>query len=493
MEKKITTKSLYGSHESFKSHHSNAIKTNASNIAANTTDITSIQTALSTKQNELTNTTDVSINELSVGNTPITPGSEIVYPLQIRQPFSSSPNPQNGFGVGMKIRYPRGAASTDVVDMASIESYFKSDGNTQTPYTGMKFNGMDGGTIRPLFDCYHASPQGDGESTMEIGVGATGTIKVQNIELDEISLATTLNGKQDILSNANTSAGNVTLRTLNFPDVVASGNILLPGNTQLFSGNAPSGVQAKIQNGNLIDFISLENTLLKTCTLGASWKYQNAASYSVVNENNNKILEQIDPAGGSHNWYKAGDTSVVMAWQASNDRLYLTGDVLANKFLHRISGTVVRSYGFFRFQGSSNTINMNTTGGIDIPWSNVHVDGQTFVPVGTTQVKIVTTGYYEIGFNVYCTSTSERANPTIRIRVNGNDTAYLAWSYIRASTNHNENSWTLSPVLMSLTANDILTIQGRFTSQGHSGGCFLYSNSASSNKAYSTLMMKRVA
>ena len=136
---------------------------------------------------------------------------------------------------------------------------------------------------------------------------------------------------------------------------------------------------------------------------------------------------------------------------------------------------------------------MNTTGGIDIPWSNVHVDGQTFVPVGTTQVKIVTTGYYEIGFNVYLTSTSTRANPTIRIRVNGLDTAYLAWSYIRNTDNHNENSWTLSPVLMSLTADDVITIQGRFTSNGSSGGCYLYSNAAAINKAYSTLMLKRVA
>ena len=304
---------------------------------------------------------------------------------------------------------------------------------------------------------------------------------------------TTLLGKQDTLSSANTSAGNVTLRTLNFPSVVAAGNILLPGNTQLFSGNAPSGVQAKIQNGNLIDFISLENTLLKTCTLGASWKYQNAASYSVVNENNNKILEQIDPASGSHNWYKAGDTSVVMAWQASNDRLYLTGDVLANKYLHRISGTVVRGYGFLRFQGTSGSVNMNTTTGIDVPWTNVHVDGETFVPTGTTQVKIVNTGYYEIGFNVYLTSTFQRANPTIRIRVNGNDTAYLAWSYIRSASNHNESSWSLSPVLMNLAADDLITVQGRFTSNGIAGGCYLYSNSAAIDKAYSTLMLKRVA
>ena len=136
---------------------------------------------------------------------------------------------------------------------------------------------------------------------------------------------------------------------------------------------------------------------------------------------------------------------------------------------------------------------MNTGGGIDIPWTSVHTDGQTFVPVGTTQIRIVDTGYYEVGFNVYCTSTVTRANPTIRVRINGLDTGYLAWSYIRNSDNHNENSWTLSPVLMSLAANDVLTVQGRYTTNGGAGGCYLYSNSAAVNKAYSTLTLKRVA
>ena len=307
---------------------------------------------------------------------------------------------------------------------------------------------------------------------------------------------TTLLGKQDTLSSANTSAGNVTLRTLNFPSVVAAGNILLPGNTQLFSGNAPSGVQAKIQNGNLIDFISLQNTLLTNVTLGNTWKYENGTGYYVRNANNDDIIEYINPSDGTHNWYAAGGPSVpttVMSWRPDLERLYCSGFVQSKMFLHQISGTVVRGYGFFRFQGTSGSINMNTTTGIDVPWTNVHVDGETFVPTGTTQVKIVNTGYYEIGFNVYLTSTFQRANPTIRIRVNGNDTAYLAWSYIRSASNHNESSWSLSPVLMNLAADDLITVQGRFTSNGIAGGCYLYSNSAAIDKAYSTLMLKRVA
>ena len=305
---------------------------------------------------------------------------------------------------------------------------------------------------------------------------------------------TTLSGKQDTLSSANTSAGNVTLRTLNFPNSLgAAANITLPGNTMLFSGNAPSGVQAYIQNGNLKNFLSLENTLLKTCTLGASWKYQNSAGYYVQNATFNTNVEYINPSDGAHNWYAATDNTKLFTWNPTLERLFCSGFVLANKYLHRISGTVVRGYGFFRFQGTSGTVNMNTNTGIDVPWTNVHVDGQTFVPDGTTRVKIVETGYYEIGFNIYCTSTATRANPTIRLRVNGTDTGYLAWSYIRNHDNHNENSWTLSTVLMNLTEDDLISVQGRFTSNGGSGGCYLYSNSATDNKAYSSLMLKRVA
>jgi hypothetical protein len=173
-------------------------------------DFTALKGTVDAKQATITNTTDLSINELSVGNSPIIPGNSVVYPFQIRQPFLSSPDPQNGFGVGMKIRYPRGGGSTDVVDMAAIESYFKSDGNTSLPYTGMKFIARDGGGTRTLLDVYHTSPQGDGESTMEIGAGSNGTLKVQTIELDGTSLATTLTGKQaEITSSTALDVGTI--------------------------------------------------------------------------------------------------------------------------------------------------------------------------------------------------------------------------------------------------------------------------------------------
>jgi phage baseplate assembly protein gpV len=312
-----------------------------------------------------------------------------------------------------------------------------------------------------------------------------------NIATNTASIATNatdISGKQDNL----TSASVISLRSVDFPVVVGTGNITLPGNAVLSSGNGA----AKIQNGNIIDFTSIQNSLLTNVTLGNTWKYQNSGGYFVRNASNNNIIEFINPSDGSHTWYGVEGTTIptkFFAWNPSLERLFVSGYALANKYLHRISGTVVRSYGFFRFQGTSGTINMNTTTGVDIPWTNVHVDGQTFTPVGTTQVKIIETGYYEIGFNVYLTSTVQRANPTIRIRVNGLDTAYLAWSYIRSASDHNESSWSLSPVLISLTADDLISVQGRYTSNGITGGCYLYSNSAAINKAYSTLMIKRVA
>jgi hypothetical protein len=280
---------------------------------------------------------------------------------------------------------------------------------------------------------------------MEIGGLASGTLKVQNITLDGTDLSTTLTGKQ-----------------------------------------------AEITSSTTLDVGTIQNTLLTNVTLGNTWKYQNSGGYFVRNATNNDIIEYINPSDGTHNWYGAGDTSRAMTWNPALERLFVSGYVLADKYLHRIAGTVVRGYAFFRFQGTSGTINMNSTGA-NVPWTNVHVDGQTFLPVGSTEIKIINTGYYEVGFNILCTSIYQRANPTIRIRINGNDTGYLSWSYIRASTNHNECSWSLSPVLMPLNADDLLTIQGRFTTNCVAGSCYLYNNTTSTNTAYPTLMIKRVA
>ena len=412
MDKKITTKSLYGSHESFKSHHSNAIKTNASNIAANTTDITSIQTALSTKQNELTNTTDVSINELSVGNTPITPGSNVVYPFQIRQPFLSSPDPQNGFGVGMLFRYPKGGGSTDVVDMSSIASYFKSDGDTQTPYTGMKFTGLDGGGIRTLFNVYHKSLQGDGESTMEVGnYPGNGLLKVQNIELDGTNLGTTLSGKQDTIT---------TSTVLNIDTVTA-------------------------------EIITLDGADLATTLTN---KQTSITSSTVIN----------------------------------------TGILTAEPLLSRVASGAVSGYGFWRYEGASPGANMNLTSRANVAWTEKYVDSTFYGFDGNSgRIKVKAAGYYQIGFNVYLTSTVTRCNPSIRIYIDGLATGYLAWSYIRGGYNHNESNWNLSPVIMEIDLDSIIEISGTYSANGASGTVSLYNNTGTQTRCHSTLTIKKIA
>ena len=110
------------------------------------------------------------------------------------------------------------------------------------------------------------STNASGISTVAANV-ATNTSDITAIE----SNATILTGRvtaneTDLLGKQNelTSASALSLRSLDFPDVVAAGNITLPGNAVLKSGS----LDAKIQNGNIVDFTSIQNTLLTNITLG---------------------------------------------------------------------------------------------------------------------------------------------------------------------------------------------------------------------------------
>jgi hypothetical protein len=47
--------------------------------------------------------------------------------------------------------------------------------------------------------------------------------------------------------------------------------------------------------------------------------------------------------------------------------------------------------------------------------------------------------------------------------------------------------------MLSLTAGDILSVQGRYTTNGITGGTYLYNNTNPTNRAYPTLMIKRIA
>ncbi len=172
--------------------------------------------------------------------------------------------------------------------------------------------------------------------------------------------------------------------------------------------------------------------------------------------------------------------------------IVLTGDIFARRLLTNSTSSSIGGHGFWRFEGNSGQINMNTTAGVDIAWTPHYVDGNQFSASGNG-IQVLSAGYYEVNFTIYLTSNSVRVNPSIRIRVNGNDTGYLAWSYIRADSNHNESSWCLSPVVLYLQDNDVITIQGKYTANGGTGAAYLYKNASTTNTAYSSLYIKRIA
>ena len=170
----------------------------ANQIIQNQSDIATLE---ADKQDNIVATTDLTMNDLSVGNDAILPANLVQYPLKIQQPFLTGANPQNNFGVGIMFRYPRGGGTTTIEDQASIDSYYRSAGNTTTPYGGLKFSAIDGGGRRPLFDAYQTDPVNNGASTMEIGLNSQGTLKTRYITLNGTDLATTLLGKQPTITS----------------------------------------------------------------------------------------------------------------------------------------------------------------------------------------------------------------------------------------------------------------------------------------------------
>ena len=163
-----------------------------------------------TKQDNIVSTTDLTMNDLSIGNDAITPGSTIQYPLLLQQPYLSGGVPQNGFGVGMKFRYNRGLGGLQPADMGIIDSFLKSGANTGAPYGGFKFSAIDDNTMKDLFQVYHTAPNDDGASTMEVGLNSQGTLKTRYITLNNTDLATTLATKQPLLTNTTNIVNSLT-------------------------------------------------------------------------------------------------------------------------------------------------------------------------------------------------------------------------------------------------------------------------------------------
>ena len=229
-------------------------------------------------------------------------------------------------------------------------------------------------------------------------------------------LQTAIDSKQDLLSSANTSAGNVTLRSLNFPNVVAAGNLNLPGNTILNSGNT-----AYIQNGNLYNFSGL-----------------NAATLDV------------------------------------------TGISTAREHINTQVSNTVRGYGMFWFTHTHTDYDMNTLAGKSIRWTAKHVDTSLFV-TGNPDIQVLVAGFYEISFTVFCTSGSQRPNPTIALFKNGTEfTSIAAHSYIRSADSHNYSTWTASPGIVQMAANDYFTVTGIYTGSGRQGAVYLVNGGGTS-------------
>ena len=301
--------------------------------------------ALNNKQNTITNTTDLSINDLSLGNTAITPGSTVQYPLLLEQTYVSGGAPQNGFGVGMKFRYSRGYnGGTLPSDQGAIESFFRSGAGSGAPYSGLRFTATDDNSTQELFQVYHTAPNDDGASTMDIGLNATGKLKAESIIL--------------------------------------------------------SGISSAREHLNL-----------------------------------------------------------------------------------QVGSTVVRGYGMFWFTDTHTDYDMNTLAGKSIRWTSKHVDGSLFTLQGTDneQIKVTVAGFYEVSFTVFCTSGSQRPNPTIALFKNGTEfTSIAAHSYIRNYDNHNFNTWTASPGIVQMAANDTFVVKGFYTGSGRQGNVYLMNGGGTS-------------
>ena len=176
---------------------------------------------------------------------------------------------------------------------------------------------------------------------------------------------TELDSKQDTIS----ISSYLTVAKLTFPSATAGNGIIQSNDTMSFLNNLElkncklvgndiltTGSTAYIQNGNLINFSGL-----------------NAATLDV------------------------------------------TGVSTAREHVNTQVSNTVRGYGMFWFTHTHTDYDMNTLAGKSIRWTSKHVDGSLFTLQGTDneQIKVTVAGFYEVSFTVFCTSGSQRPNPTI--------------------------------------------------------------------------------
>ena len=395
-----------------------------------------------TKQDTIVATTDLTMNDLSIGNDAILPENLVQHPLKIQQPFLTGADPQNNFGVGIMFRYPRGGGTTTIEDQASIDSYFKSDGNTATPYGGLRFTAIDGGGRRTLFDAYQTNPVNNGDSTMEIGLNSQGTLKARYITLNNTDLATTLATKQPLLTNTT----NIVVKK------ATTQNIEI--NCDLDPAPAPLYI--------IHDNINANPTVRTSIFVR---KERDNTPYMILCD-----LDTVSPGnattlGTDYDFKITGDGDIECA-----------GVSKAREHVNLQDGNSVRGYGMFHFTQTGTNYNMNLPQGKAIRWTNKHSDTSLYTIIGldNQNIQVSQAGFYEVSFTIFCTSSVSRPNPAIGLFKNATTfTGIGAWSYIRNSDNHNESSWTASAGIVQMSANDYFTVVGAYTQTGNTGAVYL--------------------
>ena len=404
-----------------------AITSGINSVNALTSRVDSNETELDTKQALLTTATNLNINDLSVGNTAITPGSTIQYPLLLEQTYVSGGAPQNGFGVGMKFRYSRGYnGGTLPSDQGAIESFFRAGAGSGAPYSGLRFTATDDNSTQELFQVYHTAPNDDGASTMDIGLNATGKLKAESIVLDGTDLSTTLDTKQSTIS----SSSYLTVAKLTFPSATAGNGVIQKNDTMSYLHNL------RLSNCKLVG-----NDTLTSGSSGATIQNGNLINFS---------------------------------------GLSLTGISTAREHVNTQVSNIVRGYGMWWFTHTHTDYDMNTLAGKSIRWTAKHVDTSLFV-TGNPSIQVLQAGFYEISFTVFCTSGTQRPNPTIALFKNGTEfTSIAAHSYIRSADNHNNSTWTASPGIVQMAANDLFVVKGIYTGSGRQGNVYLVNGGGTS-------------
>lgn len=144
----------------------------------------------------------------------------------------------------------------------------------------------------------------------------------------------------------------------------------------------------------------------------------------------------------------------------------------------------------FAIISSLGTTDVNTSTPVAADWTEIYMDTDNFSRPSTSEVRILTTGVYEISFNVFLVSSNTRVNPWVRLVVDGNDTGYGSLSYIRNLDNHNVSCWVMSPILYTISANQDLTIEASDEGLGGTGSTYYFFSG--SPLIHSHLMIKRI-